>query len=388
MALFRLGLCALVLAFHMQAQEAVVRLDGTRVPLATVDATMERLMKAAKVEGAALAFLDQGKVSFLKAYGVRDKAKQLPLTPDSVMTAASFTKTAFAHLVLQLVDQGQLQLDQPIQSYLAKPLPEYPRYRDLAGDKRYRKITARMLLSHTAGFPNWRALTEDKKLHIAFEPGTRYAYSGEGIVLLQLVVEELMKRSLDGLMAERVFAPLGMTRTSMIWQSAFETDFAHGYDEEGKDLGPDRRPRPDAAGSMQTTVRDFSQFLAAVMQGERLKEGTWKEMLRPQVRIHSRRQFPTLSGETTHANDGIQLSYGLGWGLYTTPFGKAFFKEGHDDGWRNYAVAFPDLKRGMVIMTNSANGEGIFKAVLESLLGNPYTPIAWEGYEPFDEAKP
>ncbi len=388
MPLFRLGLCVFALSLGVSAQDVVVRLDGKRVPVERVDATVQRLMKAAKVEGVALAFLDQGKVTFLKAYGVRDKAKPLPLTPDSVMTAASFTKVAFTHLVMQLVDQGLLDLDQPVQSYLSKPLPQYPRYWDLEGDERYKKITPRMLLSHTTGFPNWRALTDDKKLRIAFEPGARYAYSGEGIDLLQLVVEERMQRPLEGLMAEQVFAPLGMMRTSMVWEPHFESDFAHGYDEEGKDLGPDRRPRADAAGSMQTTLRDFSRFIAAVMQGERLEKRTWEEMLRPQVRIHSRRQFPTLSEKTTHANDAIQLSYGLGWGIYTTPHGKAFFKEGHDDGWRNYAVAFPSSKRGLVIMTNSANGEGIFKPILESLFGNTYTPIVWEGYEPFDEAKP
>src|SRR5262249_23065566 len=86
------------------------------------------------------------------------------------------------------------------------------------------------------GFPNWRWFEDDHKLKIHFEPGARFAYSGEGIVLLQLVVETIVKEPLDALMRERVFVPLGMTRTSMIWEDRFENDFANGYDEYSRSL--------------------------------------------------------------------------------------------------------------------------------------------------------
>jgi CubicO group peptidase (beta-lactamase class C family) len=121
------------------------------------------------------------------------------------MTAASFTKVAFAYMVMKLVDEKILDLDQPVYKYLSKPLPEYPEYKELANDPRAKRITARMLLSHTSGFPNWRAFEDDRKLKIHFEPGSRYAYSGEGIVLLQLVVETVTKRPLAELMSQHVF---------------------------------------------------------------------------------------------------------------------------------------------------------------------------------------
>src|SRR5262249_6009005 len=152
-----------------------------------------------------------------KAYGERDRENHKPLTLDSVMTAASLTKPVFAVLVLQLVEQGVLDLDTPVIRYLPKPLPEYERYSDLASDARYEKITLRMLLDHTSGFPNWRRFTDDKRLRIYFEPGARYAYSGEGIALAQLIVETVTGKSAETLMSERIFQPLGMTRTSMIW---------------------------------------------------------------------------------------------------------------------------------------------------------------------------
>lgn len=75
----------------------------------------------------------------------------------------------------------------------------------------------------------------------------------------------------------------------------------------------------------------------------------------------------------------------MGWGLFWTPYGEAFFKEGHDVAWRNYVVGFLKKKIGMVIMSNSANGEGIYKTLLETLLHNSSTPIAWEGFTPFNQ---
>ena len=367
---------------------AVKRLDGSMIAPAEIDATVTRLMRAAEVTGVGLAILNDGKVAYLKSYGVADKEKNLPLNEDSVMSGASFTKVAFAYLVMRLVDQKVIDLDKPVYKYLPKPLAEYSQYRDLANDPRANRITPRMLLSHTSGFPNWRAFEDDRKLRIHFEPGSKYAYSGEGIDLLQLVVETVTKRSLAELMQDDVFKPLGMTRTSMVWEDRFESNYANGYDEYGRSLGSQRRKTGDAAGSLLTTPRDFARFMTAVMQGEGLRKETRDLMLSPQIRIHSLHQFPSLAAETTNVNDSIRLSYGLGWGLYWTSSDKAFFKEGHDEGWRNYTVCFDRAKLGIVIMTNSSNGEGIFKELLEKLIRNTSTPIEWEGYTPYAQLPP
>jgi CubicO group peptidase (beta-lactamase class C family) len=365
-------------------QRTVKRLDGSVITSAEIDATVTRLMRSAEVTGVGLAIFNHGRVVYMKAYGVRDKEKNLPLTEDSVMSAASFSKVAFAYMVMQLVEQGTLDLDKPIYKYLPKPLPEYPNYKDLADDPRYQRITARMLLNHTSGFPNWRWINEDRKLNINFEPGAKFAYSGEGIDLLQLVVETITHKPLETLMEERVFQPLGMTRSSMVWQSQFDNDYANGYDEYGRLLGPQKREHADAAGSMQTTLADFAHFMQAVMNGQGLHKKTRELMLSRQVKILSKHEFPTLAAEPG-ANQSIRLSYGLGWGLYWTPYGKAFFKEGHDDGWRNYTVCFDKPKTGLLIMTNSGNGEGIYKELLETVLKNTFTPIEWEGFTPYNQ---
>ncbi len=370
------------------AQSIVKRLDGSTISPAEIDATVTRLMRAAEVTGAGVAIFNDGKIAYLKAYGFRDTEKNLPLTVDSVMTAASFSKVALAYLAMQLVEAGKLDLDRPVYQYFPKPLPEYPTYQDLAADPRYKLITARMLLSHTSGFPNFRWINDDRKLNINFDPGSRFGYSGEGIELLQFVVETITHQPLEELMQAHVFQPLGMTRTSMVWQDRFEGDYANAYDEYGRSIGAERRPTADAAGSMQTTPRDFAQFMLAVMNGKGLKPKTRELMLSPQIQILAKHQFPTMENIPTDENKAIRLSYGLGVGLYWTPYGKAFFKEGHDVGWRNYTVCFDQSKTGILIMTNSANGEGMFKELLETLIKNPYTPIEWEGYTPYDKLPP
>ena len=355
---------------------AVLRLDGSSLTSTEIDATMARLMKDANVTGAGLAVFHNGKISYLKAYGQSDTEKGLTLTPDTVMPAASMSKAAFATVVMQLVQKGVLDLDLPIQRYLPKPLPEYEKYADLQGDDRYKKLTLRMLLSHSSGFPNWRWFEDDHKLKIHFEPGTRYAYSGEGFQLAQLVVETVTGKSLTVLTEEDLFGPLEMTRTSMVWEPRFESDFANGYDEHGHSLGPQKRSKPGAAGSMQTTLHDYAIFLSAVMRSQFLDPKTSAEMFKPQVKIHSLHQFPSLAPETTTAHDAIQLSAGLGWGLYTSPYGNAFFKGGYDDGWRHQGLCFSNGD-GLLIMTNSSNGDGIFKPVFDSILGKTSFPFNW-----------
>jgi CubicO group peptidase (beta-lactamase class C family) len=377
-----LGCLAAMVPFSLGAQQLpVVRLDGSQISPQRIDATVARTMKEARVTGVGIAIFDQGKIAYLKAYGFRDVAKHLPLTPDSLMTAASLTKSAFATMVMQLVQKHVIDLDKPVYEYLPKPLPEYPKYTDLAADSRYKQITMRMLLDHTSGFPNWRQFTDDKKLSINFLPGSRYAYSGEGIALAQMVVETVTQMSINELMTEHIFGPAGMKRTSMIWEARFEDDFANGYDEQGNSLGPQRRKTGKAAGGMQTTLRDYAHFVQAVLSGELLDARGRQMMFSPQIQIVSKHEFPSLAAETTQENQAIHLSYGLGWGLYRTKYGEAFFKEGHDEGWRHYVVCFDGPKTGILIMTNSSNGEDMYSALLESLVRDSFTPLEWEGFK-------
>jgi CubicO group peptidase (beta-lactamase class C family) len=164
----------------------------------------------------------------------------------------------------------------------------------------------------------------------------------------------------------------------------FKDDYAIGYDEKGQPLGHKQRTSARAAGSMDTTIADYARFVEAVMRGKGVTRRGKETMLTPQIQIHSRTQFPTPSAETTDENRALQLSYGLGWGLFRTAYGKAYFKEGHDDGWENHSVVFPDKKIAVVLMANSSNGDSIFKELLEELIRDRFTPWKWEGYLPYN----
>lgn len=363
--------------------QGVTRLDGTEITAAEIDAAVAKSMQQARVTGAGIAILNRGRIAYLQAYGFRDTEKRLPLTPDSVMTAASLSKSAFTTLVMTLIHDGAIDLDKPVYTYLPKPLPEYPNYADLAADPRYKLITMRMLLDHSSGFPNWRTFMPDQKLRIYFTPGSRFAYSGEGMALAQMVVETVTKENIAQLMDERLFRPVGMARTSMVWEARFESDFANGYDEQGKSLGPQRRERGDVAGGMQTTLRDYALFVQAVLKGKVPDPHSREMMLSPQIQVFSAREFPSLATETNAAADrAIRLSYGLGWGLFWTPYGKAFFKEGHDEGWRHYVVCFEGPKSGILIMTNSSHGEDMYDFLLRTVLRDTFTPLDWENFRP------
>ncbi len=371
-------------------RDSVMRLDGERLSPDQVEETVARLMEGGHVTGLGLAVLNNGRVKYLRGFGYRDVEKKLPFTEETATMAASFTKSVFAYLVMQLVDEGVIDLNTPIQEWVDKPLSEFLPLVDLAGDERLGAITPAMCLSHTSGLPNWRWIGRDGRvdgkgrLAIWFDPGTQYSYSGEGIQLLQLGIQEGKGLKVGELMQRRVFDRFGMSRTSMVWRDDFAADCAFGYDEQGNPRDFRRFQHASAAGSATTTIADMGRFLVGVLQCNGLSQAAREKMLSPQVRIRSRHQFPVGSTEAVTDNDGVKLSYGLGWGLLETPHGRAFFKEGHDEGWENYMIAFDDPKTAIILMTNSANGESIFKSLLAELIGDVYTPWRWEGYIPYD----
>jgi CubicO group peptidase (beta-lactamase class C family) len=346
------------------------------------DSLILRLMRQSKITGLSIGIIEKNKPVLVRAYGYRNREKNLSNDTTTCFYAASLSKAIFAWLVMQLVDEGRINLDTPLARYFPKPLPEYANYKDLAGDDRWKKITARHCLSHTTGFPNWRFLNphDNNKLEIFFEPGSRYAYSGEGIFLLQIAIENITGKGLEELAREKIFRPLKMNRTSYTWQPSYENNFAYGYDEKEDSIPKKRRSKANAAGSMETTIADYTRFMAAANQGWGLTTKAYREMLSPQITIHSRHQFPSLSSDSSSMNDGIKLSYGLGWGLFETVYGQAFFKEGHDDGWGHYSIGIPATGRALVIMCNSSNGESVFNGLTEKIIGITI-PWQWEGYK-------
>jgi len=369
------------------ADEALVTLDGTPVSPAELEAFIEQVMEKANVAGLSVAIINDGQVAYTHAFGFRDKAAGTPFDTETVTGAASLSKTVFAYLVMLLAEEGVIDLDKPLQAYLSKPLPDYRAYADLAGDERYTQITARMVLSHSTGFPNWRWLEPGGRLKFLFAPGTRFSYSGEGIDLLQMVVEEITGHDLETLARQRVFEPLGMTRTSYSWQEAFDANAARPHDEFGRSQRLPRRSKPDAAGSMVTTAGDYARLLAAILKATGQRKATVDEMLQPQITISYEQMFGPGAGQDTNRDHDIHLAWGLGWGRFDTEQGRAFFHTGHDIGYQNYTVTYADRGIGIVLLSNSDNFESVAAEIVRAAIGDRDSPFDWLGYVPFDPAK-
>jgi CubicO group peptidase (beta-lactamase class C family) len=345
---------------------------------AAIDAEVARLMASEDVKGMALAVIDDGQVAYVAGYGKRSVERDLPYEPDTVQNAASFTKTTFAYLVLQLVDEGRIDLDRSIADYLPQPLPSYPGYTDLAGDDRWRALTPRIILNHATGFANFRSMERDRKLKFNFDPGDRYGYSGEGINLLQFVLEQGLGLDTTAEMKRRIFDRFAMSRTSMVWQAQFEEDTADGYTIDGVPRPPNRRPTPSTAGSMDTTIADQAKFWAGVMRGEGLSPKSRAELARPQRAITSARQFPTLAPSTDSRGPSIGLSAGLGVVTYRDANGLSWFKGGHMDWIGNMIVCQEARLRCVVMLSNSVRAERVYPELVSFVLGETATPWWWE----------
>ena len=345
---------------------------------AAIDAAAFQSMTREQVQGLALAVIDAGAVRYVAAYGTRNAERRLPLTTETVMYGASLTKAAFAYMLLQLVDEGRLNLDAPLPTLLPRPLPTYADYADLAGDDRWRKLTPRILLNHTSGFANFRWLEPDKRLRLHHDPGTRYGYSGEGFYILQLIIEEGLHLDTRKEMQARVFDRFGMARTSMQWRPDFRENLADGYGLDGAMEPHDERSRASAAGSMDTTIYDQARLWAGIVRGDGLSAASRAELVRPQVPIASAHQFPTLSSETAATNSAINLAAGLGVITFRSTGGPAWFKGGHNDWTGNMVICQERQRRCLVMLANDSRAERIFPELAQMVLGEIGMPWHWE----------
>ena len=345
------------------------------------DREIETLMERGKVVGLALAVIDDGQVVKVATYGKRNLEKDLPLQSDTVMYGASLTKTAFAYMVLQLASEGRLDLDASVATLLPKPLPEYRSgartdFSDLAGDERWRRLTPRILLTHSSGFANFRWLEPDQRLRFHFTPGERYAYSAEGMYILQLIVEQGLGLDAGREMQLRVFDRLGMPNTSMQWRPGFAANLADGYTKDGRMEPHDERSAVTAAGSMDTTIADQARMWAAIVRGDALTAALRAEMVRPQLPIASAGQFPTLVSRP--GAPVPHLAAGLGVVVFRDRSGPGWFKGGHNDSTGNMAICLEERRRCVVMLSNDVRAERIYPDIARLALGENDMPWRWE----------
>jgi len=341
------------------------------------------LMNTAEVPGLSIATIDDGKIGWIGSFGVKDKKTAEKVDAQTVFPAASLGKAVFAYGVLKLADAGKLDLDAP----LSKNLPAY-----VENDDRVNLITARHVLTHRTGFPNWRP--SGKPLVMYFQPGERYSYSGEGFVYLQRAVEKITGQPLEEFMQRTIFGPLGMTNSSYLWQEKFEALAVAGHTESSissklrktvEGASPiNGAGGPAAASTLLTTAEDYAKFAIAVMNGTGLKSETARQMLRSQSAVDA--ECRTCLGKAPEKVSDT-ISWGLGIGLATTPSGRSFWHWGDNGDFKAFVTGSELSRRGVVIFTNSANGMMIIPDIVREVMGE--TPVAfdWLHYEHYDSPR-
>lgn len=334
---------------------------------ARVDSLAPALLRESGVPGVAVGVIEGGQVAFTRGYGVADRASGRPMTPRTLLQLASVSKPVTAWGVLRLVESGTLPLDAPVNPLLR-------RWRLPPSEFGTDGVTVARLLSHTAGlsvptapwFPADTTLPTLEQVlrgeaggrgavRVERRPGARWAYSGGGYIVLELLVEEASGQPFAEYMRAAVFQPLGMHRTTFAPAAVSGADVATPYDEEGNPVAPYRLVGA-GTGGLYSSVEDFARFLAAYTgsHGGILGQRTFDAMLTPVADVEL---------------EGIDLAgarYGLGHGVHRTPSGERLvYHSGGNPGYIAYFLVMPERGIGMVLATNGGGGIPVVTRLLE-----------------------
>jgi CubicO group peptidase (beta-lactamase class C family) len=320
------------------------------------------LMRDLRVPGVSIAIIQRGEVAWTQGFGVSDVRSGKAVTTNTVFEACSMSKPVLALVAMQLVQEKRLDLDRPLVYYLGRDyLPDQPDHRH---------ITARMALTHRTGFENWRAGYDEMggPLALQYPPGSEYTYSGEGMLFLQRAVEAITGEPLDRLAHERLFAPLGLVRTSFVWSEALESDLASGHGEDGGFKDRTRYRKPNAAYSLYTTPAEYARLTLTLLRPDMLGE---RALARATVELMLQRQL-RVDDDDANLRPGLAHSVAtyraLGWGLDVTAEGDIVQHSGsNSSGFKSFGQFNPDKGSGIVIFANGDGGYRLRTAVIEEV---------------------
>ena len=333
----------------VQGQSAYASNDELHDKLAT-------LFEQSYLPGASIAVLKNGEIVYSQVYGYADAEQRREVIEETLFEAASLSKALFAPIVLQLVEEGKLQLDRPLYQYFETPLPEMPHYADLAKDERYRLLTARHVLSHTTGLPNWRSNNEGL-LSFKSNPGEAFTYSGEGFELLQLAVEKITGSNLEQLAKARIFAPLKMKNSSYTLSEKESLVSAQPHRILGQTNGKRSQDSPSSAYSLHSNANEYARFMQAIIRNELLDIASHRALLSPQSRLSEE-----VNGQS------ISLYWGLGLAVEPRENKTYFWHGGSNMNFKALAVAELESGDGVVFFSNSDLGEYIFPELVDIVL--------------------
>ncbi len=333
----------------LEEEGVLFELDDDDLP--RVDQFMGELMSYYQIPGASLALVHDAELAYSQAYGVANELTQAPVEEDTLFEAASITKPVFAFAVNRLVERGVIDLDRPLHEYLP--------YERVAHDPRAKLITARHVLSHRTGFPNWADNELGSRIPVQFTPGTRYQYSGEGFEYLGMVVERLTGKPLVQVLDEEVRQPFGITANmEFAEKEGLLEQLAVGH--YGRQATPYRMPeRPGMAWSMMTEAKAFAKFMIGLLNEEHLESDSYAEMFRGQSDVPP---------DKNPRGPQWDSSYSLGFSIQFSPYGTVVQHGGNNGDFRCMFQNYHELACGYVVFTNNDYGEYLAQALHRFLI--------------------
>jgi CubicO group peptidase (beta-lactamase class C family) len=343
---------ALILAFISGCYRDGPLLTDTPVDKISnmLDSLTPSLMNKYDVVGMSVAVIHEGDISISKSYGYADIESKRIVDGDTVFRAASLGKPILAYIVISLSQQGKINLDVPLCTYLSEDV--------VKGDPRSKLITARMSLAHTTGLPNLDG--RKSAIKFLFDPGTDYQYSGHAYLYLQKVIEKITGKHLNELANELVFKPLLMTDSSFVWRNIYRERISSSYDDNGEAFRSSENPNMGySAWSLFTTTTDYARFVAHMIDSSHVRGSVAAEMMKTQVEVAS------------------NLKWGLGWGLQETVPNFSFWHWGSMAGFRHFVVGYPQEKIAVVVMTNTKRAFRMVDDVMANSIGGSYPSYDW-----------
>jgi CubicO group peptidase (beta-lactamase class C family) len=317
-----------------------------------------RAFDAGSVPGMAVGVVHGGTIR-VETFGHRSASGPAPVGDATVFDAASLTKPLVAYATMRLVEAGALSLDD--RAAALAPCA-------MADEVDAAPITVRHLLSHRSGLPNPFGV---HALAPGFAPGARFGYSSVGFAYLQRVIEAVAGEPLEATLRRLVLEPLGMKRSSLIWQRRFEDDHARPH-ERGVPLDKHRPPVAAASYSLQTTAGDYARFVAATIDGGALAAATHRAWLEPCVDVPK--------GRAEHDPDAADVpepgvAWSLGWGV--EPGAGTFFQWGKTRGIRAFAMGSVAARAGVVVLANGETGLRAVVPIVAKVLPGDHPAIGW-----------
>ena len=308
-------------------------------PSAEFQKEVEKLMPETNVPAIGIGIIEEGELRFSKVYG--ELKDGTPAPDDAIFNIASLSKPITTLLTLQLVSNGDWDLDEPLYHYWVDP--------DVEDDLTHTTLTTRHVLTHTTGFDNWRRMHPSKTLTFNSEPGTVVGYSGEGFEYLRRAMERKFNKPFEELVDSIIFKPYGMNNSRLLWdEDVHKLVYAEEHNKEGEPYNLKKRvENACASDDVLTTVEDYCLFGVNVMRRTGLSEDVYKDMIRPQAIVRENGAF------------------GLGWFIeqdfYENEY--ALTHTGSDAGVATKVILMPESQRGIVMLTNGDNGFEIIEKV-------------------------